>query len=116
MPVRIPELAVDAESRFPFKCGVGSSTEYDLECGWCGAVYNDGADAKNELGEEVLFINFGHLVVAECCFSKLEGAVLGWAPDIVAWFDWRARRHDQLAAESREMAQRGAEAITKTEG
>jgi hypothetical protein len=73
-------------SPFPFKSGYGFSTGYELRCGWCGKVHNEGVDDENDVeGDSVCSIHFGNIEVAECCFRDLEKAVYAWLPEIQAW-------------------------------
>lgn len=56
-----------------------SATILETTCGWCQKThpYNE------EFTERVMF---GDLEIAECCFEKVENAVLKEMPQILAWF------------------------------
>lgn len=69
-----------------FGYGMGVSTCGKQECGWCGHVYNKGCDEECEGGEFVTWTDFGSLEVCECCFGKIEQAVLNRMPDILPWY------------------------------
>jgi hypothetical protein len=76
---------ISPRSPFPFNCGYGFSTGYELRCGWCGKVHNEGVDDENDVeGISVYSIRFGNIEVAECCFRDLEKAVYAWMPEIQA--------------------------------
>lgn len=72
-----------------FGCGVGHGTSAEIRCDWCGTLYNEGADADNEdevPGEDVRFTVFAGKTVCECCFEKIERAVLLRMRDILPWY------------------------------
>jgi len=74
-----------------FGWGVGGSTMAEVICEVCGKVYNEGIgieddDRNEDKGESVLHTEFAGLQVCECCFEKIENAVLSRMPDILKWY------------------------------
>lgn len=116
MPRKIVEIPVDStEDMFPFMTGFGSGTGYELKCDWCGVIHNEGLEPdETDEGDDVHFVEFGSLTVADCCFDKLEAAVLACSPEIIAWLEYRAKRHEKFAESNHEMASRGARALETT--
>ncbi len=74
-----------------FGTGIGTSTFADIRCDWCGRLYGgreDGDGEPNAEGEvnPLRIARFGELTIVECCFGKVEAAVLTTMPDIVLWY------------------------------
>jgi hypothetical protein len=80
------------DSSFLFGVGSGDSTDGEIICDVCGNVYNKGistdedGDNDIEFGESVRYQDFGELQVCECCFEKIETAVLVNIEDILKWY------------------------------
>jgi len=67
----------------------GVATPGDIACGWCGKKHLGRQDAEgNPLPSsgDILSTKFGDLVVVECCFGRVEEAVLSRMGDIIPWF------------------------------
>jgi len=81
-----------------FGGGNGFGTTGKITCGWCGTKYPEG-DSDDEITH---FADFGDLKILECCFEKVEKAILAHISDIIPWFIriLRARRRDLLKKES----------------
>lgn len=59
----------------------------NVHCDWCGTTYTDREDETGEgYGDSIEIAQFGHLQVLECCFEKVEAAVLANIGDIIPWF------------------------------
>ncbi|MEI6228748.1 MAG: hypothetical protein WCP11_01850 [Candidatus Saccharibacteria bacterium] len=98
---------------FVFGSGSGFSTECQITCEWCGRVHNKGMgldDEEETRGVTVRSIRFGGLEIAECCFEKLENAVLARAPDIAKWFKDKAGLHLERSKELEDASSKIAEA------
>ena len=55
-----------------FGCGLGYSTCGDIQCEWCGTLYNQGNDALERYdGESVTHIEFAGKTICECCFEAI---------------------------------------------
>lgn len=106
---------VDLESAFPFKSDFSNFTSgYEHVCQFCGTVHNEGLGLNGSEfpeGESVAFFRFGDLQVGECCFKRLESAVLDCAPEIIAWLEYRAEAHRAEAKYNDEMARRGRQVM-----
>lgn len=81
-----------------FGRGVGNGTLGNIACDWCGTEYPDRA---YPLSDATPFTKFGDLTVVECCFEKVEEAVLSRMGDIVPWFT-RILISDRRTLEQRE--------------
>ena len=85
-----------------FGVGIGGSTLSDIKCEWCGTVY-DGRELEDgeprSSSESIGVVYFGSLLVLECCYAKVEAAVLAHIIDIIPWYmrilTSRERRHYQ---------------------
>lgn len=74
-----------------FGLGIGSGTVGAIECEWCGNVYNEDnesgdGDVIDSTIDSVGFTNFGNKQICDCCFEKVENAVLARMDDILTWF------------------------------
>lgn len=70
-----------------FGRGLGTSTYGDITCEVCGKSYNEGADEKEDYtGDSIGEARFGDITVCECCFGKVENAVLQHMGDILPWY------------------------------
>jgi len=74
-----------------FGCGIGTGTVGMVECEWCGAIYN----VENEAGDGDVIdatidstgvVWFGGKQICDCCFEKIEQAVLDNMDDILPWY------------------------------
>jgi len=72
-----------------FGKGAGASTSAEAVCEWCGTEYsgqeNSGGEVFHRTGA-IGFTNFGTLQVLDCCYEKVEKAVLSRMDDILPWF------------------------------
>lgn len=77
-----------------FGCGIGTSTCGDVICEFCGGKYNEGEDEREVYdNESVRFTKFAGLQACECCFGRIERAVLNRMHDIVPWYKrWLDRK------------------------
>lgn len=99
---------------FLFGIGAGSGTTYEITCGWCGIVHNEGLDPEETgEGEDMLYVDFGSLTVVECCFDKVEDAVLAFAEPIVDWLGELSKQRQEETNQLSKLAKRGTAAITK---
>lgn len=57
-------------------------TTGDVHCDWCGKTYTGREDND---GESIEIARFGELQVLDCCFGKVEDAVLENIGDIIPW-------------------------------
>jgi len=104
------------KSPFPFDIGCGSSTSSEVVCDWCHTTYNKGLlNDDDPEGESIRTINFGDLQVAQCCFDKLELAVLQNIGNIIPWIESLAAANQTEANRLRELANRGNEVLNKIE-
>lgn len=70
-----------------FGIGVGISTNYEEHCDFCGDIHNEGCDPENgNEGESVRTANFAGKQICDCCFERIENAVLSRMPDILKWY------------------------------
>ena len=68
--------------------GPGSSTYANVVCGWCGKEYTDREDDEGEVlndNDAIGFLDFGDLEILDCCYEKIEQAVLDRIGDIIPW-------------------------------
>ncbi len=77
-----------------FGVGSGGSTSGDLLCEWCGTEYHGVSDDEDGGEDFISHVKFGNLTVAECCFEKVERAVLFHMKDILPWFE-RILKHKE---------------------
>ena len=86
-----------------FGSGIGSGTYAEIKCEMCGTVYSEGCGADEDEStlsdESVSYTNFAGLVVAECCFGRIEREVLHRSDDVIKWlariFEARRERADR---------------------
>lgn len=67
----------------------GVSTYGNITCGWCKTEYTDreSDDDPDVVSNEPLgWVQFGDLQVVECCYEKVEEAVLSRMGYLVPWF------------------------------
>jgi hypothetical protein len=72
-----------------FGAGMGSSTEGEVICEFCGKVYNKGIAVDDDdcsFGESVPYTTFAGKQVCYCCFEKIENEVRRRMVDIIPWF------------------------------
>lgn len=72
-----------------FGSGAGIGTSANVSCDWCGAKYEGREREDGEPLEDNVSIglaNFGGLEICDCCFEKVEDAVLARMGDIIPWF------------------------------
>ncbi|MGE5392411.1 MAG: hypothetical protein ACM3NH_01575 [Candidatus Saccharibacteria bacterium] len=63
------------------------ATTGNAHCDWCGKSYSNREDKDGGgHGDSIEIGHFGSLQVLECCFGKVEAAVLENLPDIIPWF------------------------------
>lgn len=77
----------DTPDLFGYGCGLATSAE--IRCEWCGHLYNEGAyeDKEDEVpGEDVFHTEFDGKTVCECCFERVENAVLVRMSSILPWY------------------------------
>lgn len=72
------------DSAFPFGLGSGVSTSGDIKCDLCGKIHNK--EYPDGGGEYIREFYFGDICVCECCFERLEKAVLHNIDYIIPWF------------------------------
>ena len=69
-----------------FGCGVGHGTHGEVKCGFCGNVFNKGADDTEDYNNEgILVADFAGLECCETCFEKIEGEIWRRRRDVMAW-------------------------------
>lgn len=103
-----------SKSLFPLNQEKGYSTGSEIKCNWCGTIYNKGMDAdKGNEGESVMYIDFGNLWIAQCCFSDFEQYILTWSSEIVELIEDAAKLHQKAADSKKWLARRGAKALKK---
>lgn len=73
-----------------FASGVGNSTASYLRCGLCGTEYNthdkdSECDMSGPESEWVRHTNFAGLEIAECCYGRIEKAVLDRRTDVLGF-------------------------------
>ena len=91
-----------------FGKGIASSTGCELKCDWCKKIHNKGFDVDRDgiEGDSVSYDCFGELTIAECCYDKVESAVLAHMHNILTWQDKRLKyqakilNHEQEALNS----------------
>ena len=99
-----------------FGCDSGVSTGYELECELCGRVHNPGADPDENPaseGDSICNTEFAGLQVCDCCFHKIESAVLARMPDILPWFIRIIKSREKQTAKVRALIGQVAEALAK---
>lgn len=70
-----------------FGVGIGSGSCGEETCDICGAVHNEGCTTEETLSEDsVTWADFGDIHVCECCFGRIEAAVLSRIDDILPWY------------------------------
>jgi hypothetical protein len=75
-----------------FGGGCGSGCGYNLVCQLCGTVHNadagyDSSDLDGHAeGDTVSYTHFAGLQIADCCFGRIEEAVLHRMPQILEWY------------------------------
>ena len=72
-----------------FGLGIGSGTYGNCICEWCGTEYEDREDEEGEPlngNESISLVWFGDKQICDCCFEKVEDAVLLCMDDIIPWF------------------------------
>lgn len=77
------------ESMDLFGRGVGNATLGNIACGWCGTEYLDREDEEGNpyaSNDAIPFTRFGDLTVCDCCFGRVEEAVVSRINDIIPWF------------------------------
>lgn len=105
------------DTRNLFGYDSGSATSGTVTCGICGTTYNKGADDNEEYDDEneIYETTFAGLTVCECCYERIENAVLGRMDDILPWYEriLKAQRKklDEVEA-SLQAAKEAAESIT----
>ncbi len=81
----------------PFDIGIAEVTDRELKCSYCGTIHNKGLlyDEKSlEVeGDHKLYMQFGNLLIVECCFREFEKAVDGWLPYFVHWHNEQIKAH-----------------------
>lgn len=101
-----------------FGIGVGGATYGNITCEWCGTDYAGRQDKRSEgfSDEAIGNTHFGDLQVCDCCFEKVEAAVLSRMGDIIPWFIriLKARRTELKSKERMLVALRKALAETET--
>jgi hypothetical protein len=65
-----------------FGVGICAGTSSTLICDWCGTKYPE----IDPIDDSRRYANFGDKQVVECCFVKVESAVLGEIQNILPWF------------------------------
>jgi hypothetical protein len=93
---------------FPFGNGVGYSTGYELTCEICNTTHNRGLDPETNdsaEGESVCYTNIMGLVIAECCFSKIEQYFWDNRQNIVAWWRKKAVQDQKQAEQDKKLIQ-----------
>jgi hypothetical protein len=105
-----------SKSPFPLNRENGFSTGSEIKCNWCGTIYNKGMDAdKGNEGESVMYIDFGNLWIAQCCFDDFEQTILTWSLEIIELIETAAEVHQKAARSKKELARRGAKALKNLE-
>jgi|GEM_PF-3254922 len=76
-----------------FGSGVSGGSSYEIKCEWCGTIHNkdydgaeDGDGNENLSGDYVSYLMFGDKEICECCFDKIEAAVMQYMPYILPWY------------------------------
>lgn len=70
----------------------GTSSGMCVKCDFCGLMHledNMDEETGDMIDTSVEFVHttqFAGLEVCECCFGKIENAVLGRIPDILTWY------------------------------
>lgn len=83
-----------------FGVGVGAGTYANINCDWCRTKYSgrETADGEATSDESITWTDFGDLQICDCCFEKVENAVLERMDAIVPWFiRILAKRRERLA-------------------
>ena len=72
-----------------FGCSVGRTTQGEVKCDICGKIYNKGADTTEQYEDydSVGVADFGDLQIVDCCWEKIENAVLDNMNNILIWYD-----------------------------
>ncbi len=73
----------------------GGGTNCNITCEWCGKKYSDREFPDGEPKDENDMVYFDHIFgkqVCECCFAKIESAVLKDLPRILPWYERLLRK------------------------
>lgn len=80
----------------------------DITCDFCGQTHNFGNDATERYaGDSVAHTEFAGKTVCDCCFERVESAVLSRMSDILPWY----RRHVERVKKSAEKADANLKAL-----
>ena len=71
-----------------FGNGSGASTSAEIHCDLCHTTYNVGKDGDGQegQGDSVCHVFFCGLEICDCCFEKIERAVLMDMGEIIPWY------------------------------
>jgi hypothetical protein len=92
-----------------FGWGAGGGTNREIVCDWCKETYPD----TGENGDSTGYLQFGDLQIAECCFEKVENAVLGEMRQILPWFIRILESKDKTTKEFKKLTSQIQETLKK---
>jgi hypothetical protein len=83
----------------PFGTEANHCTYGEIQCGFCRKTYHK----DGESDESIVIHHFGDLQVLDCCFEKLEQAVLEHMQDILPWYARLLRKRQEVLDKHRGM-------------
>ena len=90
------------DTKAPFGGSSYHTAREGFRCGWCGTHYRKSEQSMSDTGPMHLF-HFGNLEIAECCFGKLEDAIVQHMEDILPWYARLLRKRQEVLDKHRGM-------------